>query len=632
MDPRISVNRDEFYNVQMDLRQIQAMQSNYNERLQRIERRQQDDASIKSVWNNPPFPAALSGTPQHGASSSGCHPPAAEKLTHSPGPVHMPSHDHFDFQDVDQALPPLHLETEDEPLRRGTASRAASVRFDESANWGQSTRHSGDFGPIRPGSGLAMERSLSHKSDGRHSSTGHSVHSNHSMASGRGSSLGLDTSLGFGGLGEDSPLEMPDPPPGLFVLGPVPAIVRCWLTTDFANDTLLYAAICSGARQSTLEGSLVEELGLLNDVYRDAEGAQRIRLPVYLAEAIVSQSSSRSPNPIPQIPSISTNFEIVKGERFSESSDGKKAIRVFIGSDTLRAQNADLLFSRNQMSLYSNDRDRLAVPFVRPEDDFVYKHLATSHLVPGRPKLNAAAAEFVLGETKTAERTVGADAQPGSVPAQDETTRQELVSPTTNGPTHPPSDNDEDSETAPRHSTSSEHSGKDAVLTPDGTRREASAIWGSWRQGGGSAGAGGDGSRGENPPLSGYQPAGRPRPMKVLGAKPKPGTPALARMGAPYEPAPAPPRSSSELRRKSQAGSENGAASHSIRWESKRSLNSGHSAGGGGGPNRENKPQGLAMHDLRNVTPMPRTANPVGGASAFAWMNPAKAKTTATAE
>jgi len=540
----------------------------------------------------------------------------------------MPSHETFDFPDAGQTLPPLHLEAEDEPLRRGAASRANSVRFDESANLGQSTRHSGEFGPVRPSSGLAMERSLSHKSDGRHSSAGHSVHSNHSAASGRGSLLGLDTSLVFGGHGEDSPLDMPDPPPGLLVLGPVPAIVRCWLTTDFANDTLLYAAVCSGARRSTLESSLVEELGLLNDVYRESDGTQRIRLPVYLAEAIVAVSSSRSPNAIPQIPSISTTFEVVRGERLSETGDGKKAIRVFIGSDTLRAQNADLLFSRNQMSLYSNDRDRLSVPFVRPEDDYAYKHLATSNLVSERPKLNAAAAEFVSGEAK-AERPAGGDAQPGAVLGEDDTASQGLVSPTTNGPIRTPSEDGEDGESAPRRSTSSEQSGRDALPSQDGSRRDASAIWGSWRQGGSSAA--GDGGRGDNSPLSGYQPAGRPRTMKVLGAKPKPSPTTSARTGASYEPAPAPQRSSGELRRKSQGGSENGAAGHSIRWESKRSLNS--SNPGGGGANRENKAQGLAMHDLRNVTPMPRTTNPVGGASAFAWMNPAKAKTpTATAE
>jgi len=77
MDPRFVVNRDEFYDVQMDLRQVQATQSNHNERLQRLERRQQEDASIKSVWSNSPFPTTLSGTPQHGASSPDRFPGAA---------------------------------------------------------------------------------------------------------------------------------------------------------------------------------------------------------------------------------------------------------------------------------------------------------------------------------------------------------------------------------------------------------------------------------------------------------------------------------------------------------------------------------------------------------------------------
>ena len=160
------------------------------------------------------------------------------------------------FDDLDNQgqnlLGSLHLEADDEPIRRGAASRANSVRFDESAlqgsNWGaQSGRHSGEFGPTRPSSGLGnhalMERSLSHKSDGRHSSAGHSVHSMHSGISGRASSLGLDTNFIIGGRDEDSPLGIPEPPPGFFILGSVPSIIRCWLNIDFSSSTLLYACL-----------------------------------------------------------------------------------------------------------------------------------------------------------------------------------------------------------------------------------------------------------------------------------------------------------------------------------------------------------------------------------------------------
>lgn len=149
----------------------------------------------------------------------------------------MPSTDLFSDLDEEgqNLLGTLQIDTEDEPIRRGAASRANSVRFDESAlhgaSFGHTTRHSGDFGPIRPGSGMGghqmMERSYSHKSDGRHSSAGHSVHSMHSGISGRASSLGLDTNFVIGGREDDSPLDIPEPPPVFYILGSPPSIIRC---------------------------------------------------------------------------------------------------------------------------------------------------------------------------------------------------------------------------------------------------------------------------------------------------------------------------------------------------------------------------------------------------------------------
>lgn len=65
MDPRFSIPRDDLFAVQMDVKQLQAVQISHAERLARLEKRQADEASIKSVWNSP-FPSALSGTPQHG--------------------------------------------------------------------------------------------------------------------------------------------------------------------------------------------------------------------------------------------------------------------------------------------------------------------------------------------------------------------------------------------------------------------------------------------------------------------------------------------------------------------------------------------------------------------------------------
>lgn len=67
MDPRFSASREDLYNLQMEVKQVQYMQNNHAERLLRLEKRQADEASIKSVWNSP-FPGVLSGTPQTGMS------------------------------------------------------------------------------------------------------------------------------------------------------------------------------------------------------------------------------------------------------------------------------------------------------------------------------------------------------------------------------------------------------------------------------------------------------------------------------------------------------------------------------------------------------------------------------------
>lgn len=570
----------------------------------------------------------------------------------------MPSTEVFDdLDDQGQSLlGSLHLEADDEPIRRGAASRANSVRFDESAlqgsNWGgQGTRHSGDFGPARPSSGLGnhamMERSFSHKSDGRHSSAGHSVHSMHSGVSGRASSLGLDTNFIIGGHDDDSPLEIPEPPPGFFILGSVPSIIRCWLNTNFAYGTLLYAAVCTGAQTSTVDFSLLKLLGLTDDIRRDADGVYRIRLPVYFAEARVTQSNSRSPSPAPQLPSIHATFQVASMED-ADVADVRGRIRVFIGSDTLRMHSADILFSQNIMTLYGNDRDKLSVPFVRPEDDTVFKHLTTAHIVPEKPRLNATAREFISTDNPTGSDAQSVDPAP-SQPKNGEVDSQAALSPPSTqlnqtaklaAPASPASESGAESERqAPEPEPSApEVPGKDSVGNNDNGRRDSNtAIWGPWRQG--ASGTGGDGRPRGNEPLSGYQPAGRPsRGMKILKAAKSSGS-SSARTGAAYEPAP-PPRTSGERRRKSQAsasatgeaGSGSGSGTGSVRWDSGRSVSG--SASGNASSGWSNKSQ-AASSDTTGAkgSSAPRSANnPLGNASAFAsWMGHASKSKASTA-
>lgn len=69
MDPQSAAftPRDEIWRFQSDMLRVQQTQSDHGERLSRLERRQDEDARMKSVWGtSSPFPGVLSGTPQQG--------------------------------------------------------------------------------------------------------------------------------------------------------------------------------------------------------------------------------------------------------------------------------------------------------------------------------------------------------------------------------------------------------------------------------------------------------------------------------------------------------------------------------------------------------------------------------------
>lgn len=558
--------------------------------------------------------------------------------------------DDFDDEHGQNILGNLQLETEEEPVRRG-ASRANSVRFDVSAlqgsNWAQGGRNSGEFGPTRPGSGLGShpmtERSLSHKSDGRHSSAGHSVHSMHSAPSGRTSSLGLDTNFMIGGQNdEDSPLDIPEPPPGLFVLGSVPSIIRCWLTTNFSHSSLLYGAVCTGSQRSILDYTLIKELGLSDQVQKSRNGCHTIKLPVYLPEAIVTQPSSRSNSPAPQLPTLTSDFEIT-GLNQRAGSDRKNSIRVFLGSDTLRAHNADILFSQNIMTIYGDDRNKLSVPFVRPEDETMFKNLCTVNIPPERLELKPTAASFTPIETKHKTDSASHSATGFSFNNDDSrpapfdliqravTNEDQPPFPVTSNPTTERQNPDQVTRPTRRSLTLNGHlsdtekqtevtspanEASDSGSSADPLRHELSGgIWGSWRQGASTSGnESGDST-------SGYQRASRGgRNMKVLKPS-KPITTAAApvrssssssaaRPGPAYESAPS--RPSGEMRRKSQV-SGSGGEGLPLRWEPKKGVTE-----------EQKAPRAIAS--------VPRSSNPIGGASAFAWMNPGKPKASTTAE
>ncbi|KLJ13110.1 hypothetical protein EMPG_11929 [Blastomyces silverae] len=347
-------SREDIWRVQEEVKDLFAAQLEHGERISRLERRREDDARMKSVWGPlSPFPGSI-GTVHHQESSFN---PTAEPFKG------------FDQTHQHGLTGALHLENEEEP-RRG-ASRANSVRFDESSMYyGQANRSTAELLPLRTGSGLGShpltERSLSHRSDGKQSSSGHSHHS------ARTNSMGLEASrLLGGGNGTSSASNTPlPPPPGLFILGPVPCIIRCWLTTNFSNDSLLYAAVCTGSYRSAISDQMVRKLGLEEEASEE-DGVRIIKLPVYLPEASVYQPSSRGGSPVPQLPALTVRF-IIRGADLSD-----KSIQIFLGSDVLRAHNADILFSQDKMLIVDDERNKISIPLVRPEDDSTFRYLAT---------------------------------------------------------------------------------------------------------------------------------------------------------------------------------------------------------------------------------------------------------------
>lgn len=483
------------------------------------------------------------------------------------------------------------------------------------------------------------ERSLSHKSDGRYSSAGQSVHSNHSVPSGRTSSLGLDTNFMIGGQqDEDSPLSMPEPPPGLFILGTVPSIIRCWLSTNFSHSSLLYGAVCTGSQRSVLDYSLVKELGLVERIEKRRDGHNTIRLPVYLPEAVITQTISRSNSPAPQLPTLTSDFEIV-GLNQRLVPDQKLGIRVFLGSDTLRVHNADILFSQNLMTLYGDDRNKLSVPFVRPEDESMFRNLCTANILPEKIELKATAPPFTPAELKTkvahtptaTSHVLQSESEKdnqsnllGLIENPLKSTDQSLSRININttseltclddaaiirSGTAGLNDNVSSFEKSSNYPAEKNETARVSPSTDPARRESSGGIWGSWRQGtAANSSESGDFT-------SGYQRASKVgrnmkvlKPSKSIAVAPSSSrSSSMARTGAALEPAPS--RPPGESRQKSQAG---GADNAPLQWDSKRSA-------------------GDEQKGLRNNTTVPRSSNPVGGASAFAWMNTGKPKTSARA-
>jgi ubiquitin carboxyl-terminal hydrolase 4/11/15 len=198
-------------------------------------------------------------------------------------------------------------------------------------------------------------------------------------------------------------------------------------------------------------------------------------------------SSSRPSTPTPQLPSITVDFTVIN----QATDENDKSIQIFIGSDVLQAHNADVLFSTNNVTLYDDDRCKLSIPMVRPENAQTFKSLRiTSVPLPAKqaprkmPPLRQPSPLNGLKQTVTNDSSsLGSPAlQPSPRASLDEkSTRASMGDDTSTGSTRPSL---EGRPPLGAINTSLEAKPLSEQSLPSTTPRSASSstIWGSWRR------------------------------------------------------------------------------------------------------------------------------------------------------
>ncbi|THC89179.1 hypothetical protein EYZ11_011380 [Aspergillus tanneri] len=292
-----------------------------------------------------------------------------------------------------------------------------------------------------------------------------------------------------------------------------------------------------------------------------------IKLPMYLPEASVHQASSRSSSPVPQLPTLTIRFLV----RDVDPRD--PSVQIVIGSDVLRSHNADVLFSQDKIIMVDDERNKVSIPLVRPEDDSVFRSLRTvsdtsrsggteaPSQTHDQPDTNGHTAVGVIGRPSSLSQPRSAPESVGdSIEEPEESRKAHSLE------VYEPSRNAEHSQ-IPNKPTMAPDS-----QTAGSVKTEPSGVWGSWKR---------EIKLDPNASAAGKAPA---RPMKVLRpTKFSSRTPPVA--GA--------PRSSST----EPAASSRPASSRASPDES-----------------RTGKQWG---------------SNPVGGASAFGWLNSSQSPTRA---
>ena len=425
------------------------------------------------------------------------------------------------------------------------------------------------------------------------------------MQSARAGSFGLESRP----LSATVPPFIPlGPPPGLFILGPVPSIIRCWLSTNFSNESLLYAAVCTASFKSVIDWQMVASLGLRDRIQNNRDGQETVKMQVFLPEATIQHSSSRSSSPAPQLPAVTVDFVV------QHSSTHEEAIQIFIGCDVLRARNADIHFSLDRLTLLDDERNKLSVPLVRPENVMVFQSLVTtdSRLIESVASPQAKQQDLT-GNEKATEASQPESALPeNEVPAEklDQTSTEISSAPTTK-PSVIGQGRKSLGEASRLQTTSNtrveiENESLANGSTPDTpTRQESGNVWGSWRRDSTQSGRP-ETQLSNNTSSSNYQRAGRGRGMKVL----KP-----ARLNT--------SRASSTVQQQAGVDTTPGRFSEAGKWPSPSAQSENQDPRNSAADRRFS---GGAKSPLQTLGTKATKSNPIGGASAFGWLNSAQQK------
>jgi hypothetical protein len=220
---------------------------------------------------------------------------------------------------------------------------------------------------------------------------------------------------------------------------------------------------------------MIEKLGLEEQIAQ--EGNMRcIKLRLYLPEASIHQASSRAGSPTPQLPTLTIRFLV----RETDPSD--KSIQILIGSDVLRSHNADILFSQEKIIMIDDERKKVSIPLVRPENDSAFKTLSTASEV-SRPASSAGCNGNEHPDTNG--DIAGVIAPPPVISPQKSPTSATLqaAGEAFDGIDKPPSTHSEadhdDSNSQSTH-TKSVADSESTFATP--AKQENAGVWGSWRR------------------------------------------------------------------------------------------------------------------------------------------------------